>query len=196
MATESTSWIQRISRSIAATAPAWRQWILAIGLVVLAVAGASRNDERASAIDFYQFWVVGRALGQGQVTDIYSDRDRETLGQRFLSDAESYSVSERQIGAARFHRVLSTYSTPFLYSVFYFIDTGSYDRDLKSHQLLSLLFLLIGVACCCRAFGYSLLATSVALCFIVYFYEPYLSDSRVANVISCSSECWVSSSGS
>jgi hypothetical protein len=138
---------------------------------------------RSSAgIDFYQFWVAGQAAVQQDKTNIYLGSHRKTIGLAFLQKSYASDSSARQRSAAEKRKVLETYSTPFLYTLFYLITTGDYERDLQTYQLLSLLSCVVAILVFCQLLGYPFTAAMAAVVVFTSWFGPFLSDIRVANV--------------
>lgn len=134
--------------------------------------------KRTGGLDFYQFWAVGRSIGARD--DIYSPAAREQIGSEFWKRAQT--GSERQRRLADYRRVLETYSTPFLYSAFRQITSDDYDRSLDTYRAFVVLGMAIGVLGLCRRLGYSATDTLGALLVLLFWFEPFLSDLRVANL--------------
>lgn len=133
------------------------------------------------AIDFYQFWVVGQEISDGQPGNIFSPLERERIGKRFLEKART-SEDRSRLRTARERSTLDTFSTPFLYTVFGSASSGHYQRDLVSYRALSLLCLIFSVVMLCRLLGYCLVPTFLAVPLFTSFFAPSLSDLTVGNV--------------
>jgi len=133
-------------------------------------------------VDFYQFWVVGQALETSQIDNIYSDSASRQIGSDFLQKAYEKPQSQRQLHVATLRKTLETYSTPFLYAVFHLFATGSYETDLDLFNSFSLILALIAIAALCRFLGYTATAALSAMLFFVGWFDPFMSDVRVANV--------------
>jgi hypothetical protein len=142
-------------------------------------------------IDFYQFWVVGKAVSQFDVNNIYSDVNKKEIGfYYFQKSKHAYSqevnnllkVSDKQITAANLRKELETYSTPFLYTVFYFITSNNYDFDIQFFLVLSLVLYVYAIIALCRLMGYHAHTILVFIPIFTIFFRPLFSDIRVANV--------------
>jgi hypothetical protein len=138
--------------------------------------------QSAEGLDYYQFWVVGRALRQGDAGDVYSNQSRDRLGRQFLQAAQEPTVGMRQRLAASERPTLQTYATPLLYSVLGSLTSGNYELDYAVFQLLSLAAGVGAVAILGRLLGYSWLGTLAAAVLFSDWFEPFLSDVRVGNV--------------
>jgi hypothetical protein len=153
-------------------------------LVILVFVGAVRlwNDTRNSVgVDFYQFWAVGRLLGQAGPVEIYTDDGRRKQGRELLDEARR-SGSEYRTMAAEHRSALETYSTPFLYTVFRLGSSGSYERDLRLFRLGSMAGLILGILGLCRSSGHSWPAAAALVAAFIFWYEPTVSDLQVGNV--------------
>ena len=135
----------------------------------------------APAIDFYQFWVVGREVAGGHPGDVYSDEARAQIGERHLAEARADDDPAR-LRTALHRSDLDTFSTPFLYGVFGAFSSGDYERDLATYRALSLLVLVLSIATLCRLLGYGPPATLVAITLFTCFFAPSRSDVVVGNV--------------
>ncbi len=146
---------------------------------------------RTPGIDFYQFWVVGKAVNQLDGDNIYVDENRKKIGSYYFQESRhSYSqkinndlkVSDKQIRAANFRKELETYSTPFLYTVFYFITSNNYDFDIQFFLVLCLVFYIYAIISLCRLLGYKVQTILVFIPVFTIFFRPFFSDIRVVNV--------------
>jgi hypothetical protein len=156
--------------------------IVLLAIVALCSIYASWYPARnAPAIDFYQFWVVGQEVSAGQPGNIFSDLERERIGQRFLEKART-SGDRSRLRTARQRASLDTYSTPFLYAVFSSFSSGDYQRDLLTYRALSLLCLVFSVTVLCRLLAYPLVPTLVMIPLFASWFVPSLSDMSVGNV--------------
>ena len=156
--------------------------MLLVLLLAFSLLKAWALAQSSEGLDYYQFWVVGRALARGEAGDVYSDESRVRLGRQFLLAAQGPHASPRQRMAAQERAVLQTYSTPLLYSALGALTSGSYESDYRVFQLLSLAAGVGAVALLARLLGYSWLATLAAAVVFSDWYEPFLSDVRVGNV--------------
>ena len=142
---------------------------LALVVALFALTTGWRYGESWPGIDFYQFWLVGRALEDGRVENVYTPEARVRLGE------EGYQEALRQAGPnaaqrptpylqlAQFRRTLETYSTPLLYGCFGAIATGDYLRDKNRWQHWSVLFHACGLLLAAAAFRLSLPVALLAL---------------------------------
>lgn len=146
---------------------------------------------RNPGIDFYQFWVVGKAVNQLDLDNVYSDENRKKIGFYYFQESKHiYSqkinnglkVSGKQIKAANFRKELETYSTPFLYTISYFFTSISYDFDIQFFLVLSFVFYVFAIIALCRLMGYHVPTILVFIPVLTIFFRPLFSDIRVANV--------------
>lgn len=171
--------LRMLSSRHAAPAP-----LLACLLALLSVAGVLRQSTQAGAIDFYQFWVVGRALEEHPAVDPYAEAGRERLGRLYLSEALDLGerTSQRHREVAQFRRTLGNYSTPALYALFSVFESGDFERDARCFELLSGTAFVLGLALLCRLLRYTWTATWLAIALLATWFAPFASDVAVMNV--------------
>src|SRR5262245_50602526 len=75
--------------------------VLLAVLLAVALGGMWSAITYAPGIDFYQFWVVGQAVEEKLVDDVYAPEARPRLAQTFLGRA-ALGSSRRQQAAADF----------------------------------------------------------------------------------------------
>lgn len=136
----------------------------------------------AAGVDFYQFWAVARTVAESPVIRVYSAEGREQIGRSFGQRAQSQIESARARAAAAYRKVLETYSSPFLYTFFRLFSSESYEFSFRIYLFVCLACSAFGVLALCRSFGYSILASLLALAWFTEWFEPLLSDIRVGNV--------------
>jgi hypothetical protein len=125
-------------------------------LLAVALGGLWSSITYAPGIDFYQFWAVGQAVEEKLVDDVYAPAARPRLGQTFFARA-AQSPSQRQRAAADFRKQeVQAASTPFLYTVFWTLQSGDYDTDLLRYRVLGLACVLLSIAALGRLLGYAL----------------------------------------
>lgn len=159
--------------------------LLAILLVVCTLASAALLGASSPGIDFYQFWLVGRAARTEGTGNVWTAAERDRLGREGLLDAEAGAPPDqpsRRLRAARRRRTLETYSTPWLYTVFGAAATGDYEIDFRSFHVASVLALAGGVTLLARCAGLSWIATALLVSVSVAGMAPAASDARVGNV--------------
>jgi hypothetical protein len=149
--------------------------------VLCGLTAAWADNEYSAGFDFYQFWVVGQALGQPEVGNVYADAERRRIGATYLERARA-GDTPRQLAVAEVRPVLETYSTPFLYATFRFFSTGDYETDYRNYRLIQIVLLVAGLAIFCRALGYPLPALLAAVLVFAVWFKPVVSDMRVGNV--------------
>jgi hypothetical protein len=151
--------------------------LLAVFSLSIAWATAARNV----GVDFYQFWVVGQALGRADVTNVYSPGERTRLGAEYRELARREGDA-RQATVAEYRQTLETYSTPFLYAVFKLFSTGDYETDFRNYRFLMLACLVFAVSALARLLGHSLETTLAVIAIFSAWFAPFTSDMRVGNV--------------
>jgi len=130
-------------------------------------------------IDFYQFWIVGRAARLERGIDPYSEVGRAAIPRAGLAGVRP---SRTLSTVTAYRRTLDTYSSPLLYAAFGAIATADYDRDRLVFEMVSMGALLVGVVLFSRAFGVGLVAQLALLTFALEWNEPVFADARVGNV--------------
>lgn len=144
-------------------------------------AGVWRQVSDAEGIDYYQFWVVGRALAEDHRADVYGADGRRDLGGLFLDRARR-DGGRAQRAAAEHRRVLDAYATPVLYAVARATTTGDYEADLRRHQAAALAAFVLSTLALGHVFGHSRHGNLALLCALLWFFDPLASDLRVGNV--------------
>jgi len=155
--------------------------VLASLLVACGALRAWRVAHHAPGIDFYDYWVVGRAVGRGDIPSIYEHSSRAALGQEFLRRALAEG-SPRQRAAAQFRQVLEPTSTPFLYATLTPFARAHYDASLDVYLAFSLASLLAALFILGRLVGQTRLDRLLLIALVVYAFQPMQSDLRVGNV--------------
>jgi hypothetical protein len=155
--------------------------VLASLLVGITAMGAIRPAFSSAGIDFYQYWVVGKALGRGDVSSIYAHDTRAALGQEFVHRAVS-GPSERQRAAALFRRVIEPMSTPFLFTALSPLAVLDYETAFDAFIVLSVAFLFFGILALGQVVGLPLLDRLVMLALLLTAFQPVTSDLLVGNV--------------
>jgi hypothetical protein len=131
------------------------------------------------SVDFYQFWLVGRAARLQPGLDPYAEEARPALATAGLAGVRS-SLTLR--AAMAYRRVLETYSSPLLYATFGAAATSSYDRDRLTFQAVSMAAFVAGLVLLARAFDLGPLVRLVLLVFALEWNEPAFADAGVGNV--------------
>lgn len=112
--------------------------LLMMGLVIHPVTPRSQVYQlsvpfftaRGAGIDYYQFWIVGRAQERLHQDNIYSMQDRQRMADLGREMLRSSPPSERFARSVQLReRTIETFSTPFLYAVINAFAAGQYDRD-------------------------------------------------------------------
>lgn len=106
-----------------------------------------------SGLDFHEKWEVGQSLTQLSAEAIYGG---DNLG---------YHIS-----------------TPFLYMLFHILPSGDYGRDLWTYRWLCLACSVFAIGILSRSLRYSAVAGLAAIVVFMDWFQPLLSDMRVANV--------------
>ena len=137
---------------------------------------------QSAGIDFYQFWVVGQTLEHEDATRIYEPDERARLGEAWLRAAETRAPDTPLHRAAKYRRVLETYSTPFLYSGFRWLAPDDYFTAYALFHAVSAVLVAVAVFVFVRAGGGSVPCACAAVVAIAMWFAPLDSDIRVGNV--------------
>lgn len=157
---------------------------LAIVLACSAVLQAYRLSAPSTGLDFYQFWVVGRAVASSEHRNIYSEQERQRLGLTYLREA-TQGRSALQLKVAMERRVLETTASPFLYTVFGAFSSASYEGNLRLYRMLLLGCFAASVLGVSRLLGHDSTTLGwLALGVLGLGSEALASDLRVGNVSS------------
>ena len=163
--------------------------LLAVLVLLLAVIQGFAFGSRFAGIDFYQFWVVGQAVREPGVGDVYSNAEGQRLGQLFLERAAAEAgppvtgqAPPRRLLAASARQVLEAYSTPWLYTLFGALSSGNFDRDQGRFQALSLAAQVAALLLIARLLGFSWTAAAMATVVFTAWFAPTTSEIRVGNV--------------
>lgn len=139
---------------------------------------------RSAGVDYYQFWIVGRARDQWNPENIYSMQDRQRmadLGREILNS--SPRPSERLAVSVQFRKTtIETFGTPFLYAAINAFATGEYDRDYNRFMTFCLAALLVSIAALGWSLRYSWLESLLFAAAVLLWCDPVASDLRVGNV--------------
>jgi len=159
--------------------------LLALAAVVrLAVLVPDQPDW--AGVDFYQFWLAGRAGGGGASVNVWSDAERARLGRQGLEEAFRAQPRDqeptRYLLIARYRNPLETYSTPWMYTLFGVAASGDYERDMARFQHVSLAAFVLAMLVLARLAGHSWTTTWLLLALAGSFFAPTISDFRVGNV--------------
>jgi hypothetical protein len=162
----------------------------AIAIVIFATVSALIAGSRPACIDFYQFWVVGRAVGEQRTHDVYTDAERKRLGELAWNEAmiaqnasATPSVPSKRILAAEERQVLETYSTPWMYTLFGCASSGDYDADQTRFQVFSTLAFVLAIAALGRLLGYGALGIALwAFFFTSPWFKPFSDEVIAGNV--------------
>ena len=141
-----------------------------------------RFGRKVPGIDFYQFWVAGRAAKDFDVDNIYTDYFQNKIGAELSQRFSRMPDSPRLREAAQNRKTLRLLATPFLYTLFTALSTGNYEIDIGRFQVVSMVSALVAVAGLCLMQRYSSAATAVALLLCLGWYQPFVADTSVANV--------------
>ncbi len=168
------------------------EWLLAFLLASHALISQWQLAGQQACIDYYQFWVVGRAVAAGEMREIYSDTERRSVGelafQRALAEARASAPREAQppatqhLQVAAQRRVLETYSTPWLYSVVGLLSRADYEASQTLFERGSLVLYVAAILLLGHLLGASPLALALWLVALLSWFNPQFDDVLVGNV--------------
>jgi len=127
--------------------------ILVFLLAIFCIIRVWSYGQLTSGLDFHEKWEVGQSLMRSSAKAIYGG---DNLG---------YHIS-----------------TPFLYMLFDIFPSGDYGRDLWAYRWLCLAGSVFAIVILCRSLRYSAVAGLAAIVVFMDWFQPLLSDMRVANV--------------
>jgi len=132
------------------------------------------------ADDFYQFWVIGQAIGSMNVTNVYNGSERSDIRSEFYRRARE-GDSAHELRSIKVRRNLRPAGTPFLYATVKLFSTGRYDADYRIFRFLSSAFFLAGLLFLCRLRGITVVETAALLIVLTFLSLPYRIEVRSAN---------------
>lgn len=157
---------------------------LAMALLCVVISDLWWAGQTYIGIDYYQYWVAGKALKNNDVKNIYSESDKKILKDKFLSQAESNSKGKPtlELRAAKSRSPLELFSTPLMYSFFAAITFGDYEKDFRNFRVICLLIFLVSLVTLSRLYALSASEIIIMICLLTRLFDPYMSDARVGNV--------------
>ncbi len=158
--------------------------LLAFLLAAYALVSAWDFSARPACIDYYQFWVVGRAVAAQETTDVYSASERQRLGELYAQRAyaQAAGTPTKRLQAASQRRELETYSTPWFYTLFGVFSGADYEASQLWFQRASLVAYAAAIAILARLLGFSLTAGLLALGALLQWFNPFVDDVLAGNV--------------
>lgn len=175
---------------------------LAFLLAAYAIVSAWDFSGRPACIDYYQFWVVGRAVRAKETPDVYSPSERKRLGETYwqravaaeserLRDAPPSSSDpskraspppSKRLQAANQRRELETFSTPWFYTLFGALSLADYDASQDVFQRASLLAYVAAILILARILGFSGVAAGLWIAALLQLFNPFVDDTFAGNV--------------
>ena len=183
-------------------AGAFPERALAFLLAAYAIVSAWDFSGRPACIDYYQFWVVGRAVHAKETPDVYSPSERKRLGESYWQRAvaeESARLRDappspadpskraspppsKRLQSANQRRELETFSTPWFYTLFGLLGGNDYDASQDLFQRVSLLAYVAAIALLARMLGYSSTGTCLWIAALLQVFNPFVDDTIAGNV--------------
>lgn len=157
-------------------------WLLLAAAAALAGAiSLWRVADDYSGIDFYQFWLGGRAAA-GEVENVYDVPQAARFTQEYLERARKEEPTWRRLRVAKVRLDPEFYSTPVLYTAFSLFPRTSYELAYHAYTALGLAMSIIALVWIGRGFGISYTRSLWLVAFVFFAFESYQSEMRVANV--------------
>lgn len=156
--------------------------LLLVFVAVVSLVNAGHYAAEFRGIDFFQFWMVARALSGSEQVDVYSAEGRERVRSAHQRRVQADGASVREREAFDAWEKLETTGSPLLYSVFRVFAADDYDASYHRYRFFSLLCMIGSCLGLCFLLRYSLAATLAAFVLLIHFFEPFHSEMRVANV--------------
>src|SRR5262245_4197984 len=157
--------------------------LLAFLLAAYALLSAWDTSVRPACIDYYQFWVVGRAVRLKESTDVYSASERKRLGdvywQRAVADSEAraggsahrtQAPTTKRLQAANQRQELETFSTPWFYTLFGLFSGADYEKSQGVFQRASLVAYAAAILLLARLLGFSPAAAALLLAALLQWF--------------------------
>lgn len=160
----------------------YRELLSGLAIILIAVFHVFFAPPTRVADDFYQFWVVGRAISTMEVQNVYDGGERSRIRKEFYNRARSSERSSHELRAIKVRRNLRPAGTPFFYAVFDLVSTGRYDKDYRNFRMFSAFCFIAGVVYFARLRGLSLTETAVILVAFTFLSLAYRLEVRSANV--------------
>jgi hypothetical protein len=157
-------------------------------LAIVALASGLSLGSRQACIDYYQFWVVGRAASRHQTSDPYTSDERARLGEAAYREIFTLPAGPdakppfARIAAATQRRVLETYSTPWMYTLFGIASSSDYDADQDRFEALSTIAYALAIAVMCRLLGFSWLESGACVALCILWFKPFEDEVIAGNV--------------
>ncbi|MBV9079890.1 MAG: hypothetical protein JO102_02085 [Elusimicrobia bacterium] len=177
------------AESAPVTAVSWRRsfplkMVIAVG-VFIALAGLylGRYEWLSSEPrDYFQFWAVGDAVKRFDVSDIYSVRERNRVGSRYIRETSRVELGNSYKDAALARAQLEPTGTPFLYTLFTLVSTGNFDVDYAHFRSFSAFSYFLGMYCLLIFAGVYPLVAAAGLLIASNWFDPLRLDISFSNL--------------
>lgn len=126
-------------------------------------------------LDFYQFWLAGRAAADMGVESIYHADDMRVIRQEYLDKGEK-SGSTRWKRAASFWSRLELTATPLFYSAFYLASSGDFETDYRRFQFFEFAVYVLSLAFLCYTLQFGFVAMVPLLWYLTHAFGPLKFD--------------------
>lgn len=160
--------------------------LLGVLLAALALVGLVRFGDNWPAIDFYQFWLVGRDVHGRADANPYAADARAELGKQGLAEARMKQGPSREpslhLRVAEYRQALEVYSTPLLYGTVGSVSVDDYETDKRAWQRCMLGLFALSVLICALSLGMGWGSALLCLAAFSLSSEPLLAELGNGNV--------------
>jgi hypothetical protein len=156
--------------------------VLAIVLAIFGLRNAWTQAQRSFGFDFYQFWLVGQEIRTNRGVNVYTDEFRAQAGERYYQIGQSPAATDKQATASGHRRLIETFSTPLLYTLFSLIGTSNYEHSLLAFQIIELISGTAAIVIIGRVLSRSWTWCIFATALLCGWGLAYLTDMLVGNV--------------
>jgi Glycosyltransferase family 87 len=151
---------------------AWTRWTLATN---------------GPTVDFFTLWSVPQTLHHEPGVNVYSAETQLEMGSTALLQAQSPGASDHQREATTMTRRLyngriEATGSPWLYALIGALSSGDFPTDQKRFLFVSMACLVASILFLSRLLRFNTLAIALLFAFILWNYEPFLSDINAGNV--------------
>ncbi|MEW5848998.1 MAG: hypothetical protein AB2A00_09290 [Myxococcota bacterium] len=131
--------------------------------------------------DFYHYWLVGKAIDAGGVTNIYGKEDRVRLAKVWHERAQATDMALFK-KAAQGRSQLEPTGTPFLYAAFHLVTTDNYDGNCTVFMVVSHFAYLLALVFLLWRLGFSFNVAAMAFVLLTQLFWPLKMDGHYGNL--------------
>jgi hypothetical protein len=156
--------------------------VAAVAALVYGAIGLWGYGHHNAGVDFYQFWLVGRAAADPETGSVYDPELQRRIARDSLARASADPEAGRWFVAAEARETIEVFSTPLLYTAFGALATGDYEADYWRYRQLIQALTVLGLLVLGRAAGCGAIRTAAYAGLVLVAFEPLFADLRVLNV--------------